>query len=776
MRGTRWLILVAIIAILGGVAVTYRLQSRTLREQAPVKPQALPATMNTVAQDWVWIKTDHERTVCRITAKDAREAKDANQLELEQVELWLPSQHGDTHDLVHSAHAVYNQSDARLYSDGDVDITLAVPNEGEPKHTLVSIHSSGVTFDSGTGKASTDRPAAFIFENGTGKAVGASYDPSTHELRMSRDAELDWNPPGPHAKTMKIEAGEVLHREDAATIWLSPWARLTRENTIVEAGNTVITLDDRAVHHIEAVNAHGVDSYPSRKLQYGADKLTVNYGDDGEVHDILGEGNAHLASASEGYQVSATGDRVYLEFADNHGESALTKVLVNGNGFLESKPLPVPGHDIAETRILRSQIIVVQMRPGGREIDSMETQAPGTLEFLPNRAGQRHRKFIGDRMWIAYGAQNRVQSFRSVNCRTESDPLPPKPGAAKGPETVTVSKNVSATFDPKTNQLTRMEQWDDFSYEEGDRKARADRGILEQVENRISLENHARMWDSHEATSADHILLDEKTGNFTANGHVNSSRLPDQEKKKSDSAMLAGDEPLQAVAQKMVSANHDKLVKYDGEVVLWQGANRIQGDRVEIDREKRTILAEGHVITQSREDKKDDDDDADPPKEGAAANTSTAADAKKKADPGPAVFTLVKAPHMAYTDQDRVAHYSGGVFLSRAGLQVKATDLRSWLAEEGADNRLEKAFADGDVQVVQTGPIRTRIGTSQHAEYYTDEDKVVLRGGDPQMNDSLRGNTRGTELTYYSDDDRLLVNGSLAKPSISHIRRKHPPK
>ena len=83
-------------------------------------------------------------------------------------------------------------------------------------------------------------------------------------------------------------------------------------------------------------------------------------------------------------------------------------------------------------------------------------------------------------------------------------------------------------FDPKTNQLTRMEQWDDFSYESGDRKARADRGILEQVENRITLDKHARMWDSTGNTIADRIVLDEKSGNFTAEGHVNTSRLPDQ--------------------------------------------------------------------------------------------------------------------------------------------------------------------------------------------------------------------------------------------------------
>jgi lipopolysaccharide export system protein LptA len=244
---------------------------------------------------------------------------------------------------------------------------------------------------------------------------------------------------------------------------------------------------------------------------------------------------------------------------------------------------------------------------------------------------------------------------------------------------------------------------------------------------------------------------------------VNTSRLPDQTKKKSDSAMLSGDQPLQAVAGKMSSANHNKLVKYDGDAVLWQGVNRIQGDHVEIDRDKRSIVADGHVITQSREDKKAEDNGKTPP---AAAPA------------GSPVFTLVKAPHMVYTDEDRLAHYSGGVLLNRGGLQMKAVEMRSWLAEEGADNRLQKAFADGAVQIVQTGPIHTRTGTSEHAEYYTDENKIIMRRGggnvDPEMLDNLRGSTRGTELTYYSDDDRLVVTGTDAKPSIGHIRKKHP--
>jgi lipopolysaccharide export system protein LptA len=771
MRGTRWLILVAISVILVGVAAIYRLQNRENREQAPQKPQSMAPELSSAAQDWSWIETSEppeSRTICRIRAKDARQAKDSNHVELEQVELQLPSMHGPNYNLVRSAHAQYNQSDKRMYSDGAVDITLAVPNEGQPKHTLVSIHSSGVTFDSGTGKANTDRAATFNFENGTGRAVGASYDPSTRELLLNSQAELHWNPPGPHAKPLKIEAGQVIYRENLGGIWLSPWAKLTRDNTIVEAGDTTIALQEGHLHHIEAQKAHGTDVYPNRKLQYGADHLTVDYGDTGQVERITGEGNARLVSVGEGSQVTATGDRVDMHFADQNGEAVLTEALVSGHGFLESRPdsqaAPTPGKDPAETRILRSEIIQMKMRAGGRELAALETQAPSELEFLPNLPTQRHRKFTGERMWITYGAQNRVESFRSINCRTESAPTPDEL-AKQHPTAVTVSKNVTATFDPKTSQLARMEQWGDFSYEAGDRKARADRGILEQAENRITLDKHARMWDSTGNTTADHILLDEKSGNFSADGHVNTSRLPDQAKKKSDSAMLSGDEPLQAVAHAMTSANHNRLVKYDGDAVLWQGVNRIQADHVEIDREKRMIAADGHVITQSREEEKKDDAKPDAP-----AHVEAAAPV---APAGPTVFTLVKAPHMVYTDQDRVAHYSGGVLLTRAGLTMKAGELRSWLAEEGADNRLTKAFADGAVQIVQTGPIRTRTGTSEHAEYYTDDDKIILRGGDPLMNDSVRGDTRGAELTYYSNDDRLLVNGTVAKPAISHIRRKH---
>ena len=48
--------------------------------------------------------------------------------------------------------------------------------------------------------------------------------------------------------------------------------------------------------------------------------------------------------------------------------------------------------------------------------------------------------------------------------------------------------------------------------------------------------------------------------------------------------MLSEDEPLHARAKKMRFTDGNLQIRYDGNAVLWQGANRLQADVVEIDR------------------------------------------------------------------------------------------------------------------------------------------------------------------------------------------------
>jgi lipopolysaccharide export system protein LptA len=132
----------------------------------------------------------------------------------------------------------------------------------------------------------------------------------------------------------------------------------------------------------------------------------------------------------------------------------------------------------------------------------------------------------------------------------------------------------------------------------------------------------------------------------------------------------------------------------------------------------------------------------------------------------------VRAPDLIYTEETRVAHYQGGVTLTRPDLTVTAREIRAFLREESSENSLDKAIAESGVKIVSTSGGRTRTGTAEHSEYYAGEQKVILSGGDPLLVDSKTGKTAGRQLTWYANNDRLLVDGEPVKPAASTIRKK----
>ena len=175
MRGTRWLVLVAIAAILGGIVYTYRAQKRIVGAQAIPAPTPLPEDLHSAAQFWCWTETDaknRNRVTADICASDVKEVKDSSRLDLKEVTLKLPNKTGEAYDLIKSSAASYYKADHRLYAEGAVSITLNVPVTGQPKHALVTVKSSAVNFNTDSGRAETDQPSSFTFENGTGKATG----------------------------------------------------------------------------------------------------------------------------------------------------------------------------------------------------------------------------------------------------------------------------------------------------------------------------------------------------------------------------------------------------------------------------------------------------------------------------------------------------------------------------------------------------------------------------------------------------------------------------
>jgi lipopolysaccharide export system protein LptA len=116
----------------------------------------------------------------------------------------------------------------------------------------------------------------------------------------------------------------------------------------------------------------------------------------------------------------------------------------------------------------------------------------------------------------------------------------------------------------------------------------------------------------------------------------------------------------------------------------------------------------------------------------------------------------------------------------RDKMTVKANQMRAFLTPKPApgstatnDSSLDHAFANGNVVITELllGN-RLRSGKAEHGEYYTKDDKVVLSGGDPQMEDSVKGVTKGRELTYFSGDDHLIVKGESKKTAFTRMKKK----
>lgn len=771
LRSTRGLLLLVLVLMLGAVGATYFRQKRRQAKHEPRPAASLPFNKELEATTWVWRKDEATHGMVEVRAKRFSQLKAPSLVEIEDVEVLVYKNEGKDLDRVRTAKAQFDDDKGTLYSDAPVDIELGLAVEGPPHGHQLKIHSSGVTYEAKTGKAYTALAANFEFDEGEGKAVGASYDPALGKLEMNSQVELHWRGKDPKSEPMKIETGQATYLEKDAYVLLGPWSRLTRGSIVLEAGEAVVTLNDEGtIDKVEATLAHGTDNQPGRQLQYSAGRLDMKLTPKGEVEKISGEPDAKLLSVTDAARTNVSCFRVDLDFNASAPGSPLKQAVTSGNTVLEAVPLPRPGVQTPETKVLRTDRATLKMRPDGKALDTVESATASHLEFLPTRAGQRHRTLDASSLFVAYGADNVIQWFRAENAATRTDAEPPPVAKAgekakkPGDPVLTRSKYLKAEFD-KNGELARIEQSGDFTYQEGERHARANKGILEQASNLITLDQSARMWDGAGTTSADHILMDQKSGDVQADGNVVSTRMPDRQ--GTSSAMLSNDEPMQATAARMRTSGRNHQFHYEGQAVAWQGSNRIWADAIDIDRTERRLSANGHVRTRFMEKEK---------KAGGTATDGAAAKTDGAAKPPPAqapTFVTVEAGALVYTEADRVAHYTGGAHLVRPGMDVKGSEIRAFLNDAKADSSLDHAIADGQVAVVRSEPDRTLTGTGDHCEYYAKDERILMKGGHPVLVDSVRGTTKGEELTYYVDDDKLIVNGAPKDLVTTKILRRH---
>ncbi len=364
MRLGRWLILAAILAIVAFVGDTY------LRHRAP--PLARwsrrnPSITGPRSSDLSWCdkESDGAKETFEICAVNARQLIDPPRMELDSLQLKLFHKNDKQYDLIQSEKGEFDMTTKSLYSDAPVDITMGVTAEGPQHGRLLKIHTSGVHFDKESGHATTDNTARFEFDQGTGSAKGADYDPNSRQLHLRSQAVLDWTGKTADSKPMHIEAAEAYYFERDSKVVLLQWSKLSREGLKMDAGESEVLMEHNEIKRVDAKSGRGVQEKDGRTVDFAADHLGLDFGEHMAVRHIEGSPNAKLISSSATGKTTATGNRMDMEFDVADGESTLTSTVTTGNSVAESVPVATPGSN-AETRVLRSETIRMKMRPGGK--------------------------------------------------------------------------------------------------------------------------------------------------------------------------------------------------------------------------------------------------------------------------------------------------------------------------------------------------------------------------------------------------------------------------
>ncbi len=290
-----------------------------------------------------------------------------------------------------------------------------------------------------------------------------------------------------------------------------------------------------------------------------------------------------------------------------------------------------------------------------------------------------------------------------------------------------------------------------FRYREGEsskdqpggRISFAERASYSPADDSLTLAGSPRIVDGGMTVTADTIRLLRHSGEAFAQGNVKSTYS--ELKLQPNGALLATAEPIHVTSRAMNALQSSGLAHYTGAARLWQGSNIVEAQTIDFDQKARTIVALGerkHPVN----------------------SVFLQVDSQGKAS-----TMLVTAPKLSYADNEREARYSGGVTVHGQDGVLTADHADVFLNALSATHtpgpsQLDHVIAYTHVLVQQ----KERRAEGEKLLYTAANGSFVMTGGTPMLSDPVNGTVGGDSLTFYSHDDRVVVEGDSSSRAVSH--------
>lgn len=734
----RSLLLLAALALLALVVRDY-LGSRTAagRDSTQAVP-TLPEDLSAQSQSWRLAQTIGDSTRMEVSADDFTQGADGLTTDLHGVELKIFRLQTGSLDRVQSD-AMRMLADGSLYSDGETLITLGIPADGGAGRP-VEVSTSGVTFRPSANSASTERRVDYRFADGAGSSLGAAYDATTGVLRMMSEVRLERFGPAPDESSAVIRAGSLLYAEEGARIELAGHVRMEQGAGWLECDSGEVLMSNGRVRRIDGVNARGGESIADRRTAFSASRLEVEFDISGELARSRGSGMARFASIEAGQRIEVEADSVDLQYeaeAESSSTASSSRLRrVEARGAAQASLHPSDGGTVSA---IESESMLLVLRPGGEQVERVETPGRGTLHQLGRGTDKPARTLVGGSIRMVYGPAGNLERLAARS----GAQLVQRPADQASPELRSWSDSLDARFDAETSEIAQLRQAGNFGFEEGSRRGRAGSARFDLDGGVLELEENANVESAGGNLSARRIVLARASGRVDAAGDVTGFLIqgPDASGEPGPTGMFAGQQPVFLAAGALVSDPENQTLTYRNGARLWQGRNRVDADSILIDQASNSIEARHGV------------------------EAAWVAGGESASDPES--LSIVRSGLMRYDTKTGLARFEGAVDFRRQGMRVLADELETALGADGVDAGM-RAVAVGSVRIADPPDGSGHRAFGDRAEFDVDKSEVVLVGQPARILMRDGTESEGASLTYSTAGDRLLVLGRRAERAYTY--------
>src|SRR5579862_2330366 len=780
----KWLV-GTVCVLVAAVSLSYWIARSRVQPALHNVPQQLGIDIQQTSDGFSLSKSEGGRTIYTIRASKAVQFKGGGHANLKNVDIVIYGRKHDRYDQIYGDQFTYDPQTGEVKALGEVHIDLQgnaegpqKPDQAAPQELKNPLHlvTRALTFNQKTGIAATDEIVNFQTEQATGSAKGAYYDSKQNELQLKSDVHIVTT--GDNPATITGTTGYIQKEPRQAVLQNAKIDQPDRTLT-ADKGILLFSPDNTVQHAIAEGNVHIQSRGPTVIDVYGP-RGDLNMGAKNTVDQAIVSGGAkfetHGSSLAHG-----SAERFIVDFEEQNQPSRFHMVK---NAKMRQDPSPQkPGlQKTDETGNGQPMEIAADQLDfqleNGNQLKTGDTVGKAAITIFPSQtAGQapssdKKGQSTGNSTTVAtagkfhatFDDSNHIQTLHGwPNSRIVST----TPGES---EKLSTADKLDVTFDPDGG-VQKLIQNGNFEYHEpapnpqtGARSAFANSATYTPEDQVLVLTGSPRIVDGGMTTTAVHVRMNRQSGEGFADDDVKTTYS--ELKPQPNGALLATSDPIHVTAQHMAAYKQPGLAHYTGNVRLWQTANVVRAPKIDFDNEKRTIFADS--------DK---------------SQTVSSLFVQQSQD-GKLTPIDVTADKLTYVDAQRLARYTGNVFAKTTTGTVSAEQVDVYLKQAdpdpktagggqnaarrnapalpGADtpSQIDHMIATG--KVVVTEPNRRAVG--DRLVYTADDAKYLLTGKSPSIFDAEHGTVWGDSLTFYSHDDRVLVESKRSSPTITRAR------